>query len=206
MSEPLRREQFDALLQRLAPERELAGKRYEQLRGRLRSLFEYRGCEHAEELADETLDRAARRLQEMGDEFSGNDPARFVYGVAWNVARESFRRRSLLPLPERWEAHRAGPPPAEPAEEDAEREHACLERCLEIFSAAERSLVLGYFEGEKSARIERRLALAQELGISLNALRLKIHRLTARLRVCVVQCMDRAGVDGAETALARGPR
>jgi DNA-directed RNA polymerase specialized sigma24 family protein len=201
MSEPLRREQFDALLQRLAPERELAGMRYEQLRSRLVSLFEHRGCEHAEELADETLDRAARRLQQMGDEFVGNDPARFVYGVAWNVARESFRRRALLPLPEQWEARRAEPPAAE---EDAEREQACLDRCLELFSAAERSLVLAYFEGEKSARIERRSALAQELGITLNALRLKIHRLTGRLRDCVVQCVARGRAGGAAPASWQG--
>lgn len=128
MSEPLSPEQFDTLLQRLGPDRELAGTRYEQLRRRLVSLFHYRGCPHPEELADETLDRAARRLEEMGTEFVGSDPARFVYGVAWNVARESFRRRSTVPLPERWE----GPGPTEPpGAEDEERERACLDRCLD---------------------------------------------------------------------------
>lgn len=197
MSEPLRREQFEALLQRLAPDRELAGKRYEQLRSRLLSLFEYRGCAHVEELADETLDRAARRLQEMGDDFVGSDPSRFVYGVAWNVARESFRRPRAIPLPDRWEG---SGPSAAPADEEGERERACLERCLELLSAGERSLVLGYFEGEKGARIERRSTLAQELGISPNALRLKIHRLTGRLRDCVSRCLEQRGPVGAAAA------
>ena len=119
MSEPLSPEQFDTLLHRLGPDRDLAGTRYEQLRRRLITLFDYRGCPHPEELADETLDRAARRLEEMGTEFVGSDPARFVYGVAWNVARESFRRRSTVSLPERWE----GPGPSEPpGAEDEERE------------------------------------------------------------------------------------
>jgi DNA-directed RNA polymerase specialized sigma24 family protein len=190
MSEPLRREHFEALLQRLAPDRELAGMRYEQLRSRLLSLFQYRGCAHVEELADEALDRAARRLQEMGDDFVGTDPARFVYGVAWNVARESFRRRPTIPLPDGWEGREAS---ALPGEVDLERERACLDRCLELFGPAERSLLLGYFEGEKSARIERRSTLAQELGISPNALRLKIHRLTGRLRECVVRCVSQQG-------------
>jgi len=197
MSEPLRREQFDALLQRLATDRELAGKRYEQLRSRLLSLFEYRGCAHAEELADEALDRAARRLQEMGDEFVGSDPARFIYGVAWNVARESFRRRAVVPLPDRWESTSAAPPPAV---EDPERESACLDLCLERLGSSERALVLGYFEGEKRGRIERRSALAEELGISLNALRLKIHRLNGRLRDCVLQCVERGGPVAEEAA------
>jgi len=192
MSEPIRREQFDALLQRLAPERELAGKRYEQLRERLVSLFEYRGCANAEELADEALDRAARRLQEMGDEFVGSDPTRFVYGVAWNVARESFRRRTPIPLPDDWEGRRVAPA-AGAEDEAAERERACLETCLDALATAERRLVLAYFEGEKSARIERRASLAEELGVSSNALRLKIHRLTGRLRECVLRCVSQPG-------------
>jgi hypothetical protein len=197
MSEPLRREQFEALLQRLAPDRQLAGKRYEQLRRRLLSLFEYRGCAHAEELADETLDRAARRLQEMGDDFVGSDPSRFVYGVAWNVARESFRRPRTIPLPDRWEGRRPAP---FPEDEDGERERACLDRCLALFGSDERSLVLGYFEGEKGARIARRSTLARELGISPNALRLKIHRLTGRLRDCVIQCVNERGPVGVAAA------
>jgi hypothetical protein len=197
MAEPLRREQFEALLQRLSPDRELAGERYEQLRTRLISLFEYRGCAQAAELADEALDRAARRLREMGDDFVGSDPARFVYGVAWNVARESFRRRSTVPLPERWEGSSATLPRAD-EDEDEERERACLDRCLELFSPAARSLVLSYHEGEKDARIERRFALAQELGITSNALRLKVHRLTGRLRDCVVRCINQAGPVRAE--------
>jgi len=196
MSEPLRPEQFDAFLQRLGPSRELAGSRYEQLRRRLMALFNYRGCAHPEELADETLDRAARRLEEMGSEFAGSDPARFVYGVAWNVARESFRRLSAVPLPEEWE----GPGPPSPSESDGEElEKACLDRCLDRLAPAERRLVLGYFEGERSAKIRRRSELAREQGVSLNALRLRIHRLNVRLRECVVHCMSQNGLTGAES-------
>lgn len=195
MPEPLRDEELTALLQRLGPDRELAGTRYEQLRRRLVSIFEYRRCPYPEELADETLDRAARRLEQIGSEFVGSDPARYVYGVAWNVARESFRRRATVPLPERWERLRTTAPPRE---DEEERESACLDRCLDRLAPGERGLVLGYFQGEKGERIERRSALAQELGISSNALRLKIHRLLHRLRECVVLCVEqreRAGAD-----------
>ena len=62
MPESLRFEQFEALLQQLGPDREFAGTRYEQLRRRLISFFEYRHCRDAESLADRTLDRVARLL------------------------------------------------------------------------------------------------------------------------------------------------
>jgi DNA-directed RNA polymerase specialized sigma24 family protein len=186
MPEPLRPEHFDGLLQRLGPDREVAGDRYEQLRRRLVGIFAYRRCHHPEELADETLDRAARRLQDMGNDFVGSDPARFVYGVAWNVARESFRRPSPVPLPDAWERVISAPQPGD----EEERQETCLDRCLDELAPSERSLVLGYFEGERSARIRRRSELAHERGVSPNALRLKIHRLCGRLRDCVVHCME----------------
>jgi DNA-directed RNA polymerase specialized sigma24 family protein len=196
MSAPLRSEQLEALLQQLGPDRDVAGAQYEQLRRRLVVVFEYRRCRHPEELADETLDRVARKILEMGGEFDGSDPARFVFGVAWNVARESFRRRSPEPLPEEWER----PAGATSRADDDEPEHACLDRCLEQLTPPERALLLGYHQGEKSARIRRRSELAGELGLSPNALRLKIHRLTGFLRGCVFQCMGSNG-----TAEAGGP-
>jgi RNA polymerase sigma factor (sigma-70 family) len=189
----LRSEQFEALLQKLGADRDLAGTQYEQLRRRLVSVFEYRRCRHPEELADETLDRVARRVEEMGREFEGSDPARFVFGVAWNVARESLRRRAPVPLPERWEGRA---PPA--AGSDDEQEHACLESCLEHLPAPERDLILGYHQEERSSKIRRRSEIAVEMGLSRNALRLKIHRLTGRLRECVNNCLARGRGAGSE--------
>lgn len=189
MSEALPDGPFEALLGRLAPDREAAGTRYEQLRRRLVSVFEYRHCSHPEELADETLDRAARKLSELGEGFSGSDPARYVFGIAWNVARESFRRPTPVPLPEGWDSRASalGPGPDRRDELAAD----CLEACLQRLDAADRDLVLGYHQDEHGARIERRAGLARELGLTPNALRLRIHRLTARLRECVEGCMAR---------------
>ena len=96
-----------------------------------------------------------------------------------------------LPLPERWEAVS---PVA--SEADDERERACLDRCLEDLAAPDRDLILGYHQGERSARIRRRSELARELGLSPNALRLKIHRITGSLRECLVRCTDHEGGPG----------
>lgn len=193
MSEALPDGPFEALLGRLAPDRDAAGVRYEELRLRLVSVFEYRRCPHPEELADETLDRAARKLWELGDRFSGGDPARYVFGVAWNIARESFRRPAAVSLPNGFETRAHAN--AEPPDEGAERAAACLDRCLQHLAAGDRDLVLGYHEGARGARIDRRAGLARELGLTPNALRLRIHRLTTRLRQCVEACVARAALE-----------
>ena len=190
MPEPLRSEPFEALLLKLGPDREAAGERYLQLRQRLVAVFEYRRCPLPEELADETLDRVARRLQEMGSEFVGSDPARYVFGVAWNVARESFRRPTSAPLPDGWESRLV----ASRAVDDEGVEESCLEHCLERLSPADKQLVLDYHQGERSARIRGRSGLARDLGLTPNALRLKIHRLTSRLRECVLGCVEQGGL------------
>ena len=184
MERPLRSEHLEALLLRLSSDREQAGRRYEEIRRGLITMFGYRGCVRPDELTDVTLDRAARRLFEMGSAFEG-DPTRFIYGVAWNVARESFKRAPPLPLPDSWElpektAHRS---------EDGERRDACLDRCLETLEGVERGLVLSYYEQEKSAKIRHRSELAGQHGLSPNALRLRIHRITGRLRQCVFDCV-----------------
>jgi hypothetical protein len=49
-------------------------------------------------------------------------------------------------------------------------------------------LVLNYFREEKRAKIELRKELARELGITLNRLRIKVHRIVASLQGCVFEC------------------
>ncbi len=99
MPSMLRAEEFEALLRQLGPDRDWAGVRYEQLRQRLLMVFTYRGCSNVEHLADETMDRVAHRLAEHPADFDGSDPTKFILGVAWNVAHESFRRRHAVALP-----------------------------------------------------------------------------------------------------------
>ncbi len=181
---------LDALLRRLAPDRETAGRRYVQLSQRLRTVFLYRGCLDPDALVAETLDRSGRKLAELGDRYEGKDPAPYVFGVAWNVARESLRRRAPDPLPEGREIPDPGPPDPTGT---AELRSTCLDRCLEELGEDDRRLTLRYYEGEKRERIQSRAALAADLGVTANALRLKVHRLTRRLRQCVFRCIELRG-------------
>jgi DNA-directed RNA polymerase specialized sigma24 family protein len=198
VAQKLHPDHLAALLDRLGPDRDLAGERYIDLARRLRTIFLYRHCPDVDELVDETLDRAGRRLLELGDRFEGSDPARYVFGVAWNVARESFRRRSSEPLSEDREIPDPG---SDDADESKELRDTCLDRCLGQLSAHDRRLALQYYEGEGGTRVRRRAELARDRGVSLNALRLKVHRLTRHLRQCVFDCVG----GGGELALAPIP-
>src|SRR6185295_16069629 len=76
----LSRDALDHLLQKLDPDRDAAGRAYEALRRRLIDLFAWEHGEAPEELADEALNRLARRLSEGVAIDDGI--ARYAFGIA----------------------------------------------------------------------------------------------------------------------------
>jgi hypothetical protein len=54
-------EAFDQLLTWLNPDRERSGKKYEEIRKRLITIFTCRGCLIPKELSDETIDRVVTK-------------------------------------------------------------------------------------------------------------------------------------------------
>ncbi|MFL6276780.1 MAG: hypothetical protein ACJ74G_16455 [Blastocatellia bacterium] len=175
----LTQECFDRLLDWLAPDREQAALRYEEIRWKLIQIFEARGCSAPEELADRTIDRICEKIEEIVENYTG-DPARYFYGVGQKIYLESFRRKSLsgfvLPSDE-------GP--------EVERTYQCLEDCMASLPEETRATVLEYYSEEKRALIGKRKAIAERLGIMAGALRLRMHRTREDLRKCVEECMSR---------------
>src|SRR5687767_5350475 len=172
---------FQRLLASLDPDRDRAGERYELVRRKLVKFFECRASATSEDDADETISRVARRIEE--GEAIGNLSAYF-YGVARLVLLEGGRerRRESVAATALSEAREVE------AGNSEERLH-CLERCLDTLPAPSRELIVTYYRGEGSYRIRQRHQLAVELGIPLNALRIRVHRLRARLEECVKGCL-----------------
>jgi len=81
---------FDRLLAQLDPDAQRAGEKYQTVQRSLAKFFECRGCATPFELADETLNRVARRLEE-GETIYAGEFASYAYGVARNVLREHAR-------------------------------------------------------------------------------------------------------------------
>jgi DNA-directed RNA polymerase specialized sigma24 family protein len=173
----LTQQSFDELLVWLDPDREQAGRRYEEIRLRLIKIFACRGCLEPEDLADETINRVAKKLVEIRDIFEGNR-ALYFYGVANKVNLE-YTRRKRAPLPE----------PPEQRSDDIELEYACLEHCMERLPSGQRELVLQYYQEDKGAKVASRKRLAEQFGIGLNALRIRAFRIRANLQECVQDCL-----------------
>ena len=178
----LTREEFEALLAQLDSDRERAGHCYEILRRKLVRLFEWRGCDAPEDLTDETFNRVSRRLKE-GIRLRESGSYGYFYGVAHLVFKEDLRKS----LRERRALESRGWPPPECLPEGDDPTLACLRRCLDRLPAEQRNLVLRYHQSE--SHIRNRQALAGELGIPLNALRIRVHRLRRKLELCVHECL-----------------
>ena len=178
----INQEQFDRLLGWLDPDREKAAAKYESIRKRLIKIFVSRGSSTAEELADITINRVARKLPEIQAGYVG-EPAHYFCGVASYVFRESLRKERLPSV---------GPPTPAPTDEDDERDYACLEKCMGKLSAHDRDLVATYYQQEKHAKIDNRKRLAERLGLGMNALRIRACRIRAVLLECVERCRSEA--------------
>ncbi|HEV2915078.1 MAG TPA: hypothetical protein VGX92_17510 [Pyrinomonadaceae bacterium] len=143
-------------------------------------IFTCRGCNEAEELADETFNRVCSKIDALSDSYVG-DPALYFYGVAHKIFLEHLRKRPIPPQP---------PPPITAADDDVEQEYDCLEVCMQRLPPNQRELALDYYREDKRAKIDRRKALAENLGIGLNALRIRAHRIRLTLQACVQECME----------------
>jgi DNA-directed RNA polymerase specialized sigma24 family protein len=168
---------FDKLLQWLDADRDNAGRKYESIRVRLIKIFACRGCLEADDLADETINRVTRKLDQM-NEYSG-DPALYFYGVAQKVHLEYLRQNRPRTIP---------PPMVDT--DQIERRHACLDQCLDQLPEEGRKLVLEYYREVKRAKIDHRRKLADQLGIAVNALRIRAHRIRLQLQQCVSNCLE----------------
>jgi RNA polymerase sigma factor (sigma-70 family) len=176
----LTQDAFDSLLAWLDQNRDAAAEKYENIRVRLIKIFACRGCFEAEDLADETINRVTSKLPEIQAGFEG-DPARYFYAVAKKILLEHSRPKATPPLPQQ-----------SSEDEETELMYQLLELCLEKLTPANRELLLAYYQEEKHVKIENRKALAAGLGIALNALRIRAHRIRAWLQECVEQSLQKA--------------
>ena len=174
----LKQEDFERLLAWLDEDRERAGILYEKIRWRLMTILAARGCPLPEELADETIDRVARRVADIQETYVG-DKALYFLGVANNVHHEYLKRPAI---PE--------PPPPDDDVEDKERVHHCLESCLENLPEDSKHLIRRYYAEDKQAKIDLRKQLAEELGVSISNLRLRALRIREKLQTCIERCLS----------------
>ena len=187
---------FHQLLNWLDHREDSGGEKYLEMRRRLVSYFDRKNCISPDELADETLNRVARRLEEEGS-IEGASPAHYCYIVAKFIFLEYLRRNertqvgidATSPLPD---------PSLSPSvileqrreDENEEKRLNCLEQCLKGLELQNRELIIRYYQGDQRAKIDNRRALASAAGITMNALGIRVCRIRDKLETCVCRCLD----------------
>lgn len=166
------------------------GERYLEMRRRLVAYFDRKNCVAPDDLADETLNRVARRLEEEGA-ITGTAPAQYCYITAKFVFLEYLREgaRSHTSLqemsPVEAEAVLGAVPVADDEAIHKERLSGWLEDCLSRLASTDRELILDYYQGEQRTKIDGRRVLATRLHLSVNALSIKACRIRNKLELCV---------------------
>lgn len=171
---------FDALLDWLDIDRDIAARKYETIRTGLIRVFVAKGCSSAEDMADEAIMRVSKRLPEIRDSYVG-EQARYFHGVARNLIRESYRPKEIAT---------DVTPVASIQVTNRSDEYECLRRCLQFLNPAKRELILDYHVYEGHDKIEQHEIMAQELGISKGTLRLRTHHIRTKLEECVLKCTE----------------
>ncbi len=192
-------EAFDLMLTQLDADRELAGEKYELIRHKLTKFFQWRGCPSPEDYTDRTIDRVARRLLE-GAEVTARDPYLFFHGTAINVLREHWKKAETTGVESLDELPITKTPAedllAQRARHDERLAHElkleCLQECVHELPREQIEQIQQYHQSDGGAKIAQRKAMAEQLNIPLNALRIRMYRLRQDLETCILDCTKRS--------------
>lgn len=184
---------YELLFARMGANPLKSGEEYEILRLKLEKYFtrQDRGRWNTDyaALADETLDRVAKRL-EKGVEIEKNIHT-FAYGIAKFVWLEFIRKN---PLPVDFTTVPENSYKTNSADEDAEDARlACLRTCLveTCKDNDERKILLDYYRQADNMLKEQRKLIAERLQITTNTLKTRMSRLREKMEKCIINCMKK---------------
>jgi DNA-directed RNA polymerase specialized sigma24 family protein len=173
------------------------------------SYFERRYSADPDELADETFTRIGRTLEKEGG-IMIRPPTKYCYVVARFVLLEHFRRQRKhvrLCQSSMVDAPRASAFLRNVACDDSgavlEHRMDCLNRCLQKLAPDQRELVVDYYRDSHRQKIERRRAMACRLGITINALAIRMYRIRETLTACL-ECCGPANCGSCEPVVGLG--
>lgn len=115
-----------------------------------------------------------------------DDPLPYLKVVARHLHTEYITTQHL-PLPENLHSL----PSTEEGDDEEEQMFKSLDECLQHFDPEERELLLAYYARERQEKIDFRKELAEQRGITANALRLRIYHARSRLRQCIEEKLAR---------------
>lgn len=155
---------------------------FQELRAALYDFFRWRGHLDPDEAAQEALLRLHEKM--VSEDVTIANARPYVFGIAQHLLVDSRRKTGELPIEDIPE-HKLGIVPAIPREAML----VCLEQCIEgMLSGSQGKLLPKYFCGHGAVKIENRKKIAEQLGITPAALRLRVSKLIRKIRPCVMEC------------------
>ena len=172
--------------------------RYLEVRRRLELYFDRKNCVAPAKLADETLNRVARKLEENG-EIAGVAALQYCYNTAKSVFLDTLLSEKRTPFHRPLANSNSANPSgqsvnlleADPATDRKKKIADCLDSCLKTLSSADRDLIVDYYSGQQRGKIERRAALAARLSLTANALSIRASCVRQKLELCTHACLDK---------------
>jgi RNA polymerase sigma factor (sigma-70 family) len=181
---------WDRFYKWLNPDPDLAASEYGRIRRSLISFFKGRGCADAEREADETIERVVQLLPRFGNELP-NHPLRYCYGVARYIYKEYLRDEVSR---NGGDLSKLSPDTYDPALAEAkEAMDRCLNNCLRKLDEQKRDMFIRYYLVSSEDKSVFHQKMAEQMGITLTALRLQILRIKEKLRDCITDCQQRGG-------------
>jgi DNA-directed RNA polymerase specialized sigma24 family protein len=171
--------EFARFLESLSPDMKEAERSYVRLHKKLCGFFSLRGVTDPANAADETLERAARKICE-----GANVPEveSYCVGIARNVAKERWRREQRENSVFSLFVERL----ANNSDEEVERIQSILKPCFEQLTERDQGLLREYCRVLRGRpRAEHRRQLAETMKTTLLALRIRVTRLRTSLADCV---------------------
>lgn len=153
----------------------LTASAYQDLRNALIRFFARKGGEDAANLADEVF---CRLLQNLASRSDVKNIQAFAFGIAHNVLEEQRRHRGRERTVVADPQNGSDPFYNETLSKD-------LDECLNTLSPKERSLIQAFYAAESGKKAAHRKRLAEEMGLTPNALHIRVSRIRRKLAECI---------------------
>jgi DNA-directed RNA polymerase specialized sigma24 family protein len=176
----LQEETLKKVLNMLGSSEEEASVAYSRLHQRLSRFFEWNGVLDPTALADEAIDRLGNRGMEETPGEPILNPFAFALGIARLLLQEEARRQQR-----KMEAIRYLETQGRDSASQAEAMDRALQHCLATLQPEKRKLLERYYVYTGREKVKSHQRLAEELGLTINALRNRALRARQELEACM---------------------
>jgi DNA-directed RNA polymerase specialized sigma24 family protein len=178
----VQREMLNELLSLLHTDEAQAAVEYHNLHQRLTRFFDWNNAQDPMALADEAIDRLAKRASDQSKTEGVQHISAFALGIARHMLQEEARRQQkMAEINRHWRAMEL----VRTRETEAEAIEDALRQCLEKMQPDRRRLIEAYYNYNPSEKIKIHQQLAESEGLSLNALRNRAMRARQELEACI---------------------